>query len=433
MITIRNFWVARPPVAIRGAAAPLLLLVALLATGCGSGSPPAGEDSASHEPAAGEYERGPHRGRMLRDGSFALELQIFEDGVPPEFHVYLYRDGKALAADAAEVTVALLRLDGQVDRFSFKPEGDFLKGQGTVTEPHSFQVSVEAREGGNIHSWRYDSFEGRTTIANDTAEAAGIVTEVAAGATIVDSLALTGRLVPNAERTRAVSARFPGVIREVSRSVGDRVREGDRLATVESDESLQTYVVRAPISGVIMDRHANPGEKTGESPMFVVVDHGSLWAELTLFPRDLSRVRPGQKVLLRAADADLSGEGEIVRVAPAEETQHGGVAGLYVVRVALDNRAGLWNPGLFVEGRVRIGAAAVDLAVKRSGLQSFRDFTVVFEQIGDTYEVRMLELGREDETWVEVLGGLKPGARYVTGNSFLIKADIEKSGASHDH
>jgi cobalt-zinc-cadmium efflux system membrane fusion protein len=35
--------------------------------------------------------------------------------------------------------------------------------------------------------------------------------------------------------------------------------------------------------------------------------------------------------------------------------------------------------------------------------------------------------------WTEVLGGLEPGERYVTENSFLIKADIEKSGASHDH
>ena len=35
--------------------------------------------------------------------------------------------------------------------------------------------------------------------------------------------------------------------------------------------------------------------------------------------------------------------------------------------------------------------------------------------------------------WVEILGGLDPGARYVTENSYVIKADIEKSGASHDH
>jgi cobalt-zinc-cadmium efflux system membrane fusion protein len=45
----------------------------------------------------------------------------------------------------------------------------------------------------------------------------------------------------------------------------------------------------------------------------------------------------------------------------------------------------------------------------------------------------MLELGKQDEKWVEVLGGLEAGTRYVTKNSYVIKADIEKSGASHDH
>ena len=80
-----------------------------------------------------------------------------------------------------------------------------------------------------------------------------------------------------------------------------------------------------------------------------------------------------------------------------------------------------------------MGVGFVALAVKRSALQTFREFTVAFEQVGDAYEVRMLELGRQDETWAEVLGGLQTGATYVTDNSYLIKADIEKSGASHDH
>ena len=73
------------------------------------------------------------------------------------------------------------------------------------------------------------------------------------------------------------------------------------------------------------------------------------------------------------------------------------------------------------------------LAVKRTGLQTFRDFTVVYAQIGNEYEVRMLELGRQDGEWVEVLGGIEQGTRYVSANSYLIKADIEKSGAAHDH
>jgi cobalt-zinc-cadmium efflux system membrane fusion protein len=73
------------------------------------------------------------------------------------------------------------------------------------------------------------------------------------------------------------------------------------------------------------------------------------------------------------------------------------------------------------------------MAVRNVALQQFRDFRVVFVQVGDTYEVRMLELGRRDREITEVLGGLAPGEHYVTDNSFLVKADVEKSGASHDH
>jgi cobalt-zinc-cadmium efflux system membrane fusion protein len=258
-------------------------------------------------------------------------------------------------------------------------------------------------------------------------------TEIAGPANVVDTLPLNGRVVPNAERTRSVAARFPGVIRDVRHSIGDTVSAGERLASVESDQSLQTYAVTSPIAGVVTDRHANVGELAGTGPLFVVSDYGSLWAELTLFPRDLPRVKVGQTVRLTSVDGDISGEGRIVRVTPLSGEQHEVLGGMYGARVAIDNEDRRWTPGLFVQGTVQIGATTVALAVKRSGLQTFRDFTVVFVQVGETYEVRMLELGRQDETWVEVLGGLKPGSRYVTQNSYLIKADIEKSGASHDH
>lgn len=386
-----------------------------------------------HAPAAAQFERGPHRGRLLRDGTFALELQIFEEGVPPEFHVYLFKDEKPLPPGSATVGVEVSRLDGEVNRIAFDPEGDFLKGNAVVHEPHSFSVVVTAQEGATNHRWTFDSFEGRTTIAAATAAAAGVQTDTAGPAVLKDTLVLTGRLVPNAERVREVSARFPGAIREVVRSVGDTVRAGDRLASIESNESLETYAVTAPIAGVITERRANPGENASGETLFVIADYGSLWAELNLFPRDLGRVKVGQKVALKSVDGELSGEGTVVRVAPAAAAQPGAVGSVYTARVMLDNADRRWTPGLFLEGAVQIGETKVPLAVKRSGLQAFRDFTVVFEQIGETYEVRMLELGRQDDTFVEVLAGLKPGVKYVAGNSYLIKADIEKSGASHDH
>jgi cobalt-zinc-cadmium efflux system membrane fusion protein len=86
-----------------------------------------------------------------------------------------------------------------------------------------------------------------------------------------------------------------------------------------------------------------------------------------------------------------------------------------------------------VTGQIVVAERQVPLAVPLAALQTFRDFTVVYARFDDTYEVRMLEHGRRDGQRVEVLDGLRAGTEFVTGNSYLIKADIEKSGASHDH
>jgi cobalt-zinc-cadmium efflux system membrane fusion protein len=86
-----------------------------------------------------------------------------------------------------------------------------------------------------------------------------------------------------------------------------------------------------------------------------------------------------------------------------------------------------------VEGSFAVAQAEAPLAVRTRAVQRFRDFEVVYAKVGDTYEVRMLEIGRRTPEWTEVLGGLEPGAEYVTDGAFLIRADIEKSGASHDH
>ena len=75
----------------------------------------------------------------------------------------------------------------------------------------------------------------------------------------------------------------------------------------------------------------------------------------------------------------------------------------------------------------------VPVAVSVEAIQTFRDWSVVFVQYGELFEVRPLELGRNDGRWVEVLHGLLPGERYVARNSFILKADLGKEGATHDH
>jgi membrane fusion protein, heavy metal efflux system len=407
------------------------LLLAFLLAGCGESMPDnmTGETGHAHDaPGESEPRKGPHGGRLLTDGDFAVELAIFETGVPPEYRAWPSLAGKPVDPGQVRLGVELKRLGGVTDRIGFAPSGDFLRGDREIVEPHSFDVTVTAVHAGKTYRWTHPSHEGRVSIPAAVAQEAGIKTAVAGPGVIEETLRLYGAISPDLTRVREVKARFPGVIRSVRRQVGDRVSAGETLATVESNESLQTYAVTAPIAGVVTRRHAETGEQTDSEALFEVADFSRVWAEFSVFPRDRGRLREGQAVRV-LADGGAEATGQISYVSPLSSRDSQSVT----ARVVLDNGDRRWTPGQFVEGRVTLAQTQASLVVPLSALQNFRDFTVVFAQFGDVYEVRMLELGRRDAERVEVLGGLAPGTVYVTENSYLIKADIEKSGASHDH
>jgi len=375
-----------------------------------------------------EPEKGPHRGRLLKDGDFTLELSLFETAMPSEFRVWVTEQDQLVKPDDVDLTIKLIRLGGRVENIDFKPQDDFLRGDTVIYEPHSFVVSIEAIHNGKTHRWQYDNFEGRTKIGAGVAEAFGLETLIAGPVVLQETVSVYGRIMTNTERVREVSARFDGVIQSVTPSLGDTVRKGQALAKIESNESLKSYTIKAPISGVITQRDANPGEQTGGRQLFTITDTSSVWVDLSVFPAERARVIAGAPVTITAATGDLPVESVINRVNVQAEANQSVTA-----RVVLDNPDGRFLPGTYVTAEVTVGTHQVPLAVKRTGLQTFRDFTVVYAQFGDEYEVRMLELGRQDREWIEVLGGLDPGTRYVSENSYLVKADIEKSGASHDH
>jgi len=407
---------------MRAAAVALMLS---LGAACGGGSNAEGE----HEAAAADYERGPRRGRMLRDGDFAIEMTIFEDGVPPEFHIYAYRNDQPIDPREVQLSVALTRLGGRVDQFQFAPEADYLKGNAVVTEPHSFDVALRAIHGGDTHEWSYESYEGRTTIGAAQAEAAGIRVEAAGPATLEETVALSGRVELQPQGRADITAWYPGRIVRMNRSIGDSVRLGETLASVTSSESLQTYAIPSPISGVVMARNANVGDVAGTTPIYVIADSTRVHAEFYVYPRDAERLRAGQPVIVRSLSGERSVRADIEAILPTADM----MTQTIIAHVDLPNADGGWRPGQAVEGAAVVERHEAPLAVRTRALQRFRDFTVVFAQVGETYEVRMLELGRQTPEWTEVLGGLEPGEIYVSENAFLIRADIEKSGASHDH
>lgn len=385
----------------------------------------AATSAAAEALAAAAFERGPHNGRLLVDGDFVLELAIFEDGVPPEYRAWASSSGRALASDEFTLDITLTRLGGQQDRFDFEIVGDYLRSLQMVGEPHSFDVSIVARHAGREHRWDYPSYEGRVEMPAAVAAASGVTTAIAGPATIRELLRLQGQVTADPERVAEVSARFPGLIRRVHASIGSVVRAGEVLATVEANESLRPYDVLAPQDGVVIARHANPGEFAGAEPLFTVVDYSRLLLNLTVFPQQAQRVRLQQEVSVQQQGTPVNAVISVLTPAPDSAT--------WSAHAEIDNSSAQWTPGTWVAADVAVAEATVPLAVDNRALQGFRDWQVVFIKIGDSYEIRPLELGRSDGRQTEVLGGLQPGDEYVVGNSYLFKADLEKSGASHDH
>lgn len=257
---------------------------------------------------------------------------------------------------------------------------------------------------------------------------AGIGVETAGPATVREILPLYGTVAPNAERVRDVAARYPGTIRSVTKKIGDTVKQGEALATIESNESLQAYTLTAPLTGVVTARNANPGEQSGDKVLFTVADLSGVWVELSLFPRDAAKVKNGQTVRVRTADSGTMGDGTIIYIAPvgtsASQTRN--------ARVLLDNKENQWAPGLYVTAEVTLGENAVPVAIKAAAVQNLNETDSVFVRDAKGFEPRTVKIGKSDGENSEVLEGLKAGESYATKNSFVLKAEMGKGEAAHE-
>jgi cobalt-zinc-cadmium efflux system membrane fusion protein len=394
---------------------------------CGGGT---GEHAAEEEHDEAEFAKGPNGGRMLEDGDFAIELAIFERGVPPEFRAWATQDGTPLAPADVQLDVELRRFGNRTVRIGFAPAGEFLRGDATVEEPHSFEVTVRATHGGEKHRLAYESYEGRVTIDRAAAKEAGIAIEVAGPAQIAENLLLYGRIEPDGDRTAHVTPRFPGIVVDARKRLGDTVAKDEVVAIVESNESLRPYEVRSRIAGTVIEKNAVPGEFAAtDAPLYVVSDLGRVWADLQVHRRDAERLRVGQRAVLDAGDSGVTTEARVDYVSPlgSFDSQSS------LARVVVDNASGRWRPGLFVSARVEVEMVQAPIAVRTTALQRLRDWDVVFLADGDSYEAQPVELGLSDGAWTEIRAGLTAGQPYAATGSFVLKADVGKSGASHDH
>lgn len=407
----------------------LILAVALALSGIVTPYAYPGSDNHGH----GKVEKitateGPNGGRLLHDDGFTLEVSIFETGIPSEMRLYAYGDGKPLAPGDWQAEVTLNRLGGDVDHVQFNPELDYQVGNAAIKEPHSYDVTVDVNHNGQRYAWRYENHDGRTEISDRQLALADVQVSQAGEATLIFEDTLFGVVAAPEQNVYRIHAPYPGLIKSVHVIVGEQVKKGQRLITLTNTETLQQYSIDSPASGEVTQRLVNQGDHTSAGILLEIADLSMVWIEMSAFPENIEKLVIGQLVTVNDLHQHDSAKGAIAYIAPQMTGGH-----IARTRAVISNPEGHWRPGMHVKADIEVEKKSVPLAIKASALQSFRDMPVVFAKFGNTFEVRMVELGESDGNMIEVLDGLKPGTEYVTNNSFLIKADVLKDGASHDH
>lgn len=199
--------------------------------------------------------------------------------------------------------------------------------------------------------------------------------------------------------------------------------------SLEQPGNLARLILRAPRSGRVTARNLAPGQRVSpDSALYTIADLDRLVAVLSASPAQLEGLKPGQPVTVTQVNGNATGMGRVQVVSP-QLSESSRAAAIYV---ALD-KASTWRPGQFVKARVQRASTPATVTVSTEALQSFRDWTVVYAKFGNQFEVRPVTVGSRDRERAEILEGLPAGQEYVGKNSFLLKADIGKSEAEHDH
>lgn len=199
---------------------------------------------------------------------------------------------------------------------------------------------------------------------------------------------------------------------------------------VNPEQNLARYEIRAPYGGIVNEKHISVGEAVREDKeIYVIADMSTVWANITVYSKDINAVKPGQSITIRSEALDAVATGKIIFIGSmvGESTRS---AKAYAL---INNPSGIWRPGIFVNAEVFQKSSIVPLAVKTDSLQTFRDWDVIFLTNGKDFQAEPVELGRKTGEWTEIISELPKGIKYVSKNSYILKADVEKSGASHDH
>ena len=169
--------------------------------------------------------KGPHGGKLFKEGDFGLEALLAEDNGEPRLRIWLFNKDKPLPSSAAKVSATITRLTGEKQTLNFATDKDSLLSREVVPEPHAFEISIVAQTANEPFMFVLSQEEGKVELSDAQIKAASIGIDTAGAARIKSALLLPGEIRLNEDRTSHVVPRS-GRGRERAGQLGTSSQEG---------------------------------------------------------------------------------------------------------------------------------------------------------------------------------------------------------------
>ena len=209
----------------------------------------------------------------------------------------------------------------------------------------------------------------------------------------------------------------------------------DQLAS--SKKVDPTYEVVAPIAGEVVEREVTPGELVSpdDESLMVLADLSTVWVLADVSEARLNNVGVGSIATLDVpALAGRSFEGTVTYVDPRvnENTRTARL------RVEVANDADALRPGMFARASIgpSNGSGKTMPALPADAVMEVEGEMSVFVPVtgeANTFARRAVTVGERVGDFYPLLDGLVVGDEVVVAGTFILKADLGKAGASHDH
>jgi cobalt-zinc-cadmium efflux system membrane fusion protein len=203
----------------------------------------------------------------------------------------------------------------------------------------------------------------------------------------------------------------------------------DRLA--RTGEIEPRYILKSPIDGQIVERHATLGEMVNaeREAMLVVAELSTFWVLADVPEAESHLMTLGTECEISAHGIDGTAvRGVVTYVPPSVNTATRTVP----IRLEVPNRRLLLKAGMFVEVRTSLKEAGRTappaVSVPEEAVQFVGGQSVVFlEMEPGLFTPRTIQTGFRSNGWIEIKEGLSAGNRVVVAGAFVLKAHYGKA------